>query len=229
MMAGRLACLASIVFAHILAGCTMTSVEAVDTVPEKEEAIVAQLVAPAVDPREKECLVRAMYFESNRSSEDGLLGVGTVVMNRLASPDYPDTICEVVGQPRQFAEGVLTKPMTSQALPQIEAVADDILAGKRHEDVGVAMHFHTEGYTFPYKNMHYVAVAGGNAFYEKRRQPPSEENPLLLAGNIPLPQSRPTDDDPSTAKAYKENDEINRSVSDAFSQFSVRGTLESQP
>ena len=27
----------------------------------------------------KECLMRAMYFESNRSSEEGMLAVGTVV------------------------------------------------------------------------------------------------------------------------------------------------------
>ena len=29
------------------------------------------------------------------------------------------------------------------------------------------MHFHTAGLTFPYTNMHYVALAGGNTFYEK--------------------------------------------------------------
>jgi len=30
------------------------------------------------------------------------------------------------------------------------------------------MFFHTAGLRFPYKNMHYVLQAGGNAFYEKR-------------------------------------------------------------
>src|SRR5215831_15830353 len=33
---------------------------------------------------ERTCLIRAMYFESNRSSRDGLMAVGTVVMNRVA-------------------------------------------------------------------------------------------------------------------------------------------------
>ena len=47
-------------------------------------------------------------------------------------------------------------------------VAARVLAGQRHPGVGRAMFFHTAGYTFPYKNMHYVLVAGGNAFYEKR-------------------------------------------------------------
>ena len=29
------------------------------------------------------------------------------------------------------------------------------------------MYFHTAGYHFPYTNMHYTLVAGGNAFYWK--------------------------------------------------------------
>lgn len=123
------------------------------------------------DPREKECLVRAMYFESNRSSESGLLGVGTVVMNRVGSPRYPETICGVVGAPRQFAPGVLTRPLVARDLPKAEAAAEAILAGKRHEAVGNAKHFHMAGLRFSYPNMHYVTVAGGNAFYVKGERP----------------------------------------------------------
>ena len=123
------------------------------------------------DPRERECLVRAMYFESNRSSESGLLGVGTVVMNRVGSPRYPETICGVVGAPRQFAPGVLTRQMVARDLPKAEAAAEAILAGKRNEAVGNAKHFHMAGLRFSYANMHYVTVAGGNAFYVKGERP----------------------------------------------------------
>ncbi|RYE38242.1 MAG: cell wall hydrolase, partial [Hyphomicrobiales bacterium] len=59
---------------------------------------------------DKECMMRAMYFESNRSSPDGMLAVGTVVMNRLYDGRYPKSVCGVVGQKNQFAQGVLTKP-----------------------------------------------------------------------------------------------------------------------
>jgi spore germination cell wall hydrolase CwlJ-like protein len=123
------------------------------------------------DPREKECLVRAMYFESNRSSDSGLLGVGTVVMNRVESSRYPETICGVVGAPRQFAAGVLTRPMVARDLPKAVAAAEAILDGKRSEAVGNAKHFHMAGMRFSYKNMHYVTVAGGNAFYVKGERP----------------------------------------------------------
>ncbi|SFC75056.1 Cell Wall Hydrolase [Bosea sp. CRIB-10] len=143
------------------------------------------------DPREKECLVRAMYFESNRSSEQGLLGVGTVVMNRVGAPRYPETICGVVGAPRQFAPGVLTRQMVARDLPKAEAAAEAILAGRRNEAVGNAKHFHMAGLRFSYANMHYVTVAGGNAFYVKGERPErrriEEPSYQLAAVSTPAP------------------------------------------
>ncbi|WP_297323335.1 cell wall hydrolase [uncultured Bartonella sp.] len=123
----------------------------------------------AVPMSERTCLMRAMYFESNRSSRDGMIAVGTVVMNRVNSTAYPKTICGVVGQPNQFAPGVLTKPMNEPAaMARAGEAADAVLRGERAKKSKNAMFFHTAGLTFPYKNIHYVQVAGGNAFYEKR-------------------------------------------------------------
>ncbi|XNX13802.1 cell wall hydrolase [Rhizobium sp. Rhizsp82] len=118
--------------------------------------------------KDRECLKRAMYFESEHSDRDGYMAVGTVVMNRLTSQAYSDSICGVVGQKKQFAPGVLTRTVEPVAEPQLDAAADDILRGARHPGVKEAMFFHTEGLRFPYGNMHYVTAAGGNVFYEKR-------------------------------------------------------------
>jgi spore germination cell wall hydrolase CwlJ-like protein len=117
---------------------------------------------------EKECMMRAMYFESNRSSADGMLAVGTVVINRYNDPRYPKTVCGVVGQKNQFAQGVLSRPMTDSGAVLASQVADQVLAGARHPGVQNAQHFHTAGLRFPYNNMFYVLEAGGNEFYEKR-------------------------------------------------------------
>lgn len=117
---------------------------------------------------EKECMMRAMYFESNRSSAEGMLAVGTVVMNRLRDARYPKSVCGVVGQKNQFAQGVLTRPMTDSGAVLAAQVADQVLAGARHRGVQNAQHFHTAGLRFPYNNMYYVLEAGGNEFYEKR-------------------------------------------------------------
>lgn len=117
---------------------------------------------------ERECMARAMYFESNRSSRDGMLAVGTVVMNRKGTAGYPSTVCGVVGQKNQFAPGVLTKPMKeTRSAALAHEVAEDVLRGRRHHGVRKAKHFHTAGLRFPYKNMHYVLIAGGNEFYER--------------------------------------------------------------
>ncbi|MCR5940047.1 cell wall hydrolase [Ochrobactrum sp. XJ1] len=151
--------------------------------------------------RDKNCLERAMFFESNRSSSDGLLAVGTVVMNRLASGRYPDTICGVVGQKNQFAPGVLTRQMNSKALPDVQAAADAVLKGERHPKLKNAMFFHTAGLKFPYNNMHYVLVAGGNSFYEKRNRDGSLQNPVPQEPyNLAMaysPQSPSVPQDPS--------------------------------
>jgi spore germination cell wall hydrolase CwlJ-like protein len=116
---------------------------------------------------ERVCLVRAMYFESNRSSQDGLMAVGTVVMNRVASPHFPNTICGVVSQHRQFAPGVMTRTLDARQVAAAERAADAVLAGERYAPVGNAMHFHMASFKNPYP-ARYVAVAGGNAFYLKR-------------------------------------------------------------
>lgn len=181
--------------APVLGACSMSAVETASTAApaakQPHEARKRALALAKADPREKECLVRAMYFESNRSSETGLLSVGTVVMNRVESPRYPETICGVVGAPRQFAAGVLTRPMAARDLPKVEAVAEDILNGRRNEAIGAAKHFHMAGMRFSYPNMHYVQVAGGNAFYLKGERPErrriEEPSYQLAAVSAPAP------------------------------------------
>lgn len=140
------------------------------------KASSSKIAAPQADQKkvytytsgDRECLKRAMYFESKRSSEDGFLAVGSVIMNRLTSGIYPPTICGIVSQKNQFAPGVMTRKMDEATAPALDKVADAVIKGARHPDVKDAMYFHQKGLRFRYNNMHYVAVAGGNAFYEKR-------------------------------------------------------------
>ena len=53
-----------------------------------------------------------MYFESNRSSREGMIAVGSLVMNRVHSEKFPNSVCAVVGQKNQFAPGVMTTHYT---------------------------------------------------------------------------------------------------------------------
>ncbi|WP_455480954.1 cell wall hydrolase [Bartonella sp. B12(2025)] len=166
----------------IIVGCTSNhfGVGKVNNNEKKSKTVIYPLT-------ERQCLMRAMYFESNRTSREGMIAVGTVVMNRVNSTAYPKTICGVVGQYKQFAPGVLTRPMTETASVALARdAADAVLRGKRDKKLKNAKFFHTAGLSFPYKNMHYVRVAGGNAFYEKRSrdgslQVPTNDRPYDVA------------------------------------------------
>lgn len=129
--------------------------------------LVSAVASIGYSTSDRDCLARAMYFESHRGGDDGMLAVGTVVANRLKSGAYGSTICEIVGQKGQFAAGVMTRPMDDSGAERARRVADQVLSGKRHPGARGAMFFHTAGLSFRYPNMHYVLVAGGNAFYEK--------------------------------------------------------------
>lgn len=168
-----------------LAACSQTTSHGM-SVAGLTDAITPSFLtsrASSHSPKDRECLERAMFFESNRSSRDGMIAVGTVVMNRLRSGNHGSTICQVVGEPGQFAPGVMTRPMNSRAMPDVEEAADAVLKGERKAKLKNTMYFHTAGLRFPYKNMHYTMVAGGNAFYEKRGRnwQPLPDEPMVAS------------------------------------------------
>ncbi len=53
--------------------------------------------------KEMHCLAGTIYFESKGESLDGQLAVAKVVLERVASRRFPNTICSVVYQRRQFS------------------------------------------------------------------------------------------------------------------------------
>ena len=56
-----------------------------------------------VAPVDKDCMILNVYHEARGESKAGQLAVMHVVMNRVQSVDYPNTICDVVWQNRQFS------------------------------------------------------------------------------------------------------------------------------
>ena len=60
---------------------------------------------PMIDPKEKECLAKNIYFEAAIESTAGKMAVAQVTMNRVRSPNYPDSICKVVYQGKHHSNG----------------------------------------------------------------------------------------------------------------------------
>ncbi|TMJ16209.1 MAG: cell wall hydrolase [Alphaproteobacteria bacterium] len=84
-------------------GAPAAAAEAAAPADPKLEALVAANAADATSDAEQECLARAVYFESRGEPIDGQLAVADVVLNRVVSRRYPDTICAVVTQHAQFS------------------------------------------------------------------------------------------------------------------------------
>jgi N-acetylmuramoyl-L-alanine amidase len=49
-----------------------------------------------------ELLSKIVYLEAGNQSDDGMLAVANVILNRVESDEFPDTVYEVIYQPKQF-------------------------------------------------------------------------------------------------------------------------------
>src|SRR5262249_1396798 len=104
------------------------------------------------------CLAQAIYFEARGESYRGQVAVAQVVMNRLAHPLYPKTICAVVLQDGghrgacQFSfacDGIPEVINEKQPWAQAEDIAQKVAAGELYlPEVGNATHYHAV-YVYP--------------------------------------------------------------------------------
>ena len=56
-----------------------------------------------ITAEERELLARVVYAESNTETLEGQIAVAQVVLNRVRSESFPDTVSEVIYQERQFS------------------------------------------------------------------------------------------------------------------------------
>jgi N-acetylmuramoyl-L-alanine amidase len=81
---------------------------------------------------EKTALALNMYHEARGEGTDGMAMVGEVTLNRVAHPSFPDTVCEVVYQPKQFSWTHSIRdhtPREKQVWEEALEIADSMLEG----------------------------------------------------------------------------------------------------
>lgn len=126
-----------------------------------------------IDP-ELKCLALNIYHESRGEPLDGQLKVGMVTVNRVKHDYYPDSLCEVVYQPKQFSWTEDPPPVKNkQLLAKIERdIALPIMLGII-EPIDNSIMFHSFPESgpnfFPYWYTSYklTAVIGGHLFYQE--------------------------------------------------------------
>lgn len=76
------------------------------------------------------CLTLAIYFEARGEPLTGQYLVGQVVLNRVASQNYPDQVCDVVFQPYQFSFTTLRslEMKNDKARNRATSIALDLMA-----------------------------------------------------------------------------------------------------
>jgi len=68
----------------------------------------------ALDP-ELECMAKVVHHEAANQPREGQLAVAQLIMNRIRSGRFPDTICGVANQPGQFFHTASYHPNRSSA------------------------------------------------------------------------------------------------------------------
>lgn len=106
---------------------------------------------------EARLLMKVAQAEAGNQGTDGMWLVMSVILNRTESPDYPDTVTEVIYQPHQFSsvangsfeDQAIIKAETHRALARIETgdVADEILAFETTKSTELDKYF-TEAFTY---------------------------------------------------------------------------------
>jgi hypothetical protein len=128
--------------------------------------------------RALQCMTMAIYYEAANEPTDGQRAVAQVVLNRVAHPSYPNSVCGVVfqGSERstgcQFSftcDGSLTRVPVRASWNRARSVAAAALAGYVYRPIGLATHYHAT-YVLPYwaSSLENVGTIGLHTFYKWR-------------------------------------------------------------
>jgi spore germination cell wall hydrolase CwlJ-like protein len=118
---------------------------------------------------EMRCMADNLHWEAKVDGVVGMAAVASVVMNRVASPHYPNTVCKVVYQRKQFS-WTLYKALRRQKLKhdwQTLMVATLALKGQLIDKTGGATHYHAM-YVKPYwaETLPFTVQIGTHLFYK---------------------------------------------------------------
>lgn len=129
---------------------------------------------------ELDCLAKNIYHEARSEGIHGWVAVGIVTLNRVKSPLFPDTICEVVHQNKQFSwttnKSVDIKE--KKVYSRIKNIAHLLLHYDVVSPVKDSLYYHAEklyntNEKFePYwaKHKQRVAKVGSHVFYKRRNK-----------------------------------------------------------
>ena len=120
---------------------------------------------------EHKCLSEALYFEARGEQEKGVIAVGNVIINRKKSSRFPNTICSVIKQKKQFSyknDGISDIPTNKKMYIKMEIIAFDVLHGRKVlPDNTLYYHNHTVKPSWA-KKLVVTKIVGNHIFYKSK-------------------------------------------------------------
>jgi len=130
--------------------------------------LVTQLFASQAN--ELKCLQMNIYFEARSSNLADQAAVADVVLNRVVSNNYPNSICEVVWQRKQFSwthDGKSDRMTDRDAAESAYLLAHQMLYDGRFRGISQgADHYHAD-YVKAYwaKSLNLIGTIGRHIYY----------------------------------------------------------------
>lgn len=126
------------------------------------------------------CLTEALYFEARGETVQGQFAVAEVILNRVDSARFPDSVCGVINQgtgQRYQCQFTYTCDGNSDAIreraafEQVGKVARAILDGANYNLTGGATHYHTTAVRPNWSRVYTrTAKIGVHVFYRQLQQ-----------------------------------------------------------
>lgn len=125
--------------------------------------------------RAQTCLAQAVWYEAGPESEAGQRAIAQVVLNRVAHPRWPASVCGVVYEGSQRSSGCefgftcngnLARKPAGESWTRAQGIARQALDGKTFAPIGLATHYHTRWLT-PYwtSSLKPIGSIGAHQFY----------------------------------------------------------------
>ena len=124
--------------------------------------------------RALQCLTTAIYYEAATEPDAGQRAVAQVVLNRVAHPSWPNSVCGVVYQGSErpgcqfsFAcDGSMARTPARMWWLRARDVAEAALAGQVYAPAGLATHYHTSAVNPGWASrLGFIGTIGAHRFY----------------------------------------------------------------
>jgi len=160
-----------LILAVLLTGCASAPPGSARNEASNESLPVVDSVI-RIDTAAQRCVALAMYWEARGEGREGMLAVGSVVLNRVDDERFPDSVCGVIYQggetpPCQFSwwcDGKSDRPTQQSAWLASLDLARELLTDRPRDSTDGALFFHNTSIKSPWRRQR-TARIGNHVFY----------------------------------------------------------------